>query len=144
MQNTSPAKISVVGKLTNPSPVSAAQISQQFLGRGMAGHFIKAGLTTEEFAFGIGLKAQSIRKRYSQTGEYFGVRPVKLPSGRLMFPPDALELLKRRGFTARKKNVLAGIDVNSGAEIIYAVLSPLDIAQPNQTMVEQLVNGGTP
>jgi hypothetical protein len=40
------------------------------------------------------LRAQSIRKRYCQTGAYFCVRPVKLPNGRLMWPADALQQLQ--------------------------------------------------
>jgi hypothetical protein len=49
--------------------------------------------TTEDFAAELGLMPQSIRKRYSQTGTYFGVRPVKLPNGRLLWPADAIERL---------------------------------------------------
>lgn len=50
-------------------------------------------LTTEEFAAFIQIKSQSIRKRYCQTGSYFGVRPVKLPNGKLRWPSDAIEQL---------------------------------------------------
>ena len=50
-------------------------------------------LTTEEFATAISLKAQSIRKRYSLTGSYHGVRPIKLPNRRLLWPADSLEQL---------------------------------------------------
>lgn len=50
-------------------------------------------LTTEEFAAELGMSAQSIRKRYSQTGSYFDVRPVKLPNRRLLWPANALEQL---------------------------------------------------
>ncbi|MGS0974102.1 hypothetical protein [Burkholderia glumae] len=41
---------------------------------------------TEEFAELNGVKAQTVRKRYSQTGSYFGVRPVKLANRRLKWP----------------------------------------------------------
>ena len=41
---------------------------------------------TEEFAELNGVKAQSVRKRYSQTGSYFGVRPLKLANRRLKWP----------------------------------------------------------
>jgi hypothetical protein len=54
-------------------------------------------LTTEEFAHFIALRPQSIRKRYSQTGSYHGVRPLKLPNRRLMWPADAVDQLLRRG-----------------------------------------------
>ncbi|KAE8760849.1 DNA-binding protein [Paraburkholderia madseniana] len=50
-------------------------------------------LTTEEFATAISCLPDSIRKRYSQTGSYHGVRPVKLPNRRLLWPADALEQL---------------------------------------------------
>jgi hypothetical protein len=51
------------------------------------------GLTTEEFAHAIGILSQSVRKRWAETGSYFGVRPVKLPNGRLKWPDDSLERL---------------------------------------------------
>lgn len=41
---------------------------------------------TEQFAELNGVKAQSVRKRYSQTGSYFGVRPVRLANRRLKWP----------------------------------------------------------
>lgn len=53
----------------------------------------RALLTTEELAESLTLRPQSIRKRYSQTGAYFCLRPVKLPNGRLMWPADSIERL---------------------------------------------------
>lgn len=53
--------------------------------------------TTDELAAELGIAAQSIRKRYSQTGTYFDLRPVKLPNRRLLWPADAFEQLIRRG-----------------------------------------------
>ena len=50
-------------------------------------------LTTAELATALSMREQSIRKRLSQTGSYFGLRPVKLPSGRLQWPADSIELL---------------------------------------------------
>lgn len=50
-------------------------------------------LTTEEFAAAISLQPQSIRKRYSLTGSYHGVRPLKLPSRRLLWPANSVSLL---------------------------------------------------
>lgn len=50
-------------------------------------------LTTEELALSLDMNAQSIRKRYSQTGSYFGLKPVKLPNGKLRWPADALDQL---------------------------------------------------
>jgi hypothetical protein len=52
--------------------------------------------TTEEFAAAISCLPSSIRKRYSQTGSYYGVRPIKLPNRRLLWPADAVEELVNR------------------------------------------------
>jgi hypothetical protein len=52
-------------------------------------------LTTEQFATLLQLNPQTLRKRLSQTGSYFGARPVKLPNGRLLWPADSLERLLR-------------------------------------------------
>lgn len=52
-------------------------------------------LSTDELAARLGLRPQSIRKRYCQTGAYFCLRPVKLPNGRLMWPADSVEQLTR-------------------------------------------------
>ncbi|QFS37639.1 helix-turn-helix transcriptional regulator [Burkholderia cepacia] len=54
-------------------------------------------LTTDELATELGISAQSIRKRYSQTGTYFGLRPAKLPNRRLLWPTDAVDLLLNSG-----------------------------------------------
>lgn len=51
-------------------------------------------LTTEVLANALGIKPQSIRVRLCRTGSYFGLRPTKLPNGRLDWPPDSLERLK--------------------------------------------------
>lgn len=51
------------------------------------------GKTTEQLAAGIGLKPQSIRKRFCETGAYYCLRPVKLPNGRLLWPADSIEQL---------------------------------------------------
>jgi len=50
-------------------------------------------LTTDELAKALSLKSQSIRKRYSLTGSYFGIRPTKLPNRQLRWPADSLALL---------------------------------------------------
>jgi hypothetical protein len=50
-------------------------------------------ITTEELARQCGIKPQSVRVRLCRTGSYFGVRPVKLPNQRLMWPGNARELM---------------------------------------------------
>lgn len=46
-------------------------------------------LSTEDFGLAIGVKPQSIRVRLCRTGSYFGIRPGKLPNGRLAWPSNA-------------------------------------------------------
>ncbi|ATE58981.1 hypothetical protein [Thauera sinica] len=46
----------------------------------------EVGLGTDAFAANNHVKGQSVRKRYCQTGSYFGVRPVKLANRRLLWP----------------------------------------------------------
>ncbi|NMM38572.1 MAG: DNA-binding protein [Glaciimonas sp.] len=60
----------------------------------MAAH---RSLTTEELAAVLAMRPQSLRKRFSQTGEYFGIRPVKMPNGRLFWPCDTVEQLSKGG-----------------------------------------------
>lgn len=50
-------------------------------------------MNTEQLAAALHLKAQSIRKRFCETGAYYCLRPVKLPNGRLMWPADSLAKL---------------------------------------------------
>lgn len=54
-------------------------------------------LTTSELASVLNLRPQSIRKRYSQTGSYFRLRPKKLQNGRLLWPSDAVIQLTQGG-----------------------------------------------
>ena len=50
-------------------------------------------LTTNELAFKLAMEPQSIRKRWSQTGTYFGIRPMKLPNKKLRWPANTIEML---------------------------------------------------
>ncbi|MEW6444514.1 MAG: DNA-binding protein [Thermodesulfobacteriota bacterium] len=50
-------------------------------------------LSTAELAALAKVKPASIRVRLCQTGSYFGLRPQKLPNGRLVWPSDSLERL---------------------------------------------------
>ncbi|WP_439889662.1 hypothetical protein ACS7SF_10080 [Ralstonia sp. 25C] len=50
-------------------------------------------LTTEEFAAVLAIEPQSLHKRYSATGSYHGVRPKKLPNGRLHWPVEQVKAL---------------------------------------------------
>ena len=46
----------------------------------------KYDLSAEQFAALNQVVAQSVRARLCRTGNYFGVRPIKLANGRLAFP----------------------------------------------------------
>ncbi len=52
-------------------------------------------IPTEDFAHALGVKPQTVRVRLCRTGSYFGVRPFKTPSGRLMWPSDGPDQLIR-------------------------------------------------
>lgn len=41
---------------------------------------------TEAFAAKFAVKAASVRSRYCREGSYFGIKPHKLPNGRLLWP----------------------------------------------------------
>ena len=49
--------------------------------------------TTEALADGLGIKPQTLRAAFCRHGHYFGIRPAKLPNGRLLWPADAIDRL---------------------------------------------------
>ena len=53
--------------------------------------------TTETLANGLCMKPQSIIAHVCREGSYFGLRPTKLPNGRLLWPGDAIQRLKSAG-----------------------------------------------
>ena len=55
------------------------------------------GVSTAEYAKRRLVQPQTVRKRYSTTGEYYGDRPIKLPNGRLLWPADGSNILLERG-----------------------------------------------
>ena len=50
-------------------------------------------MSTEQLAKLLGIKPQSIRKRFCETGGYYTLRPTKLPNGRLLWPSDPVKVL---------------------------------------------------
>ena len=46
------------------------------------------GISTEAFAARNLVKPESVLSRLCRTGSYFGIRPVKLENGRLLWPDD--------------------------------------------------------
>lgn len=57
------------------------------------------GIATEEFARRFRIKPQSAVARLCRTGSYFGICPIKLPSGRLVWP----DVWPEGTFCAREK-----------------------------------------
>jgi hypothetical protein len=55
----------------------------------------RATISTTELAALLNIKPQSIYKRLCVTGSYWGINPSKLPNGRLLWPADAVEQLKK-------------------------------------------------
>lgn len=53
--------------------------------------------TTEALARRLGIRPNSIRSRLCRYGSYFGIRPIKLLNGRLVWPDDAFKKLSERG-----------------------------------------------
>lgn len=49
--------------------------------------------TTEALAAGLGIKPQTLRAALCRDGHYYGIKPAKLPNGRLLWPADAIERL---------------------------------------------------
>jgi hypothetical protein len=49
--------------------------------------------TTDEFANQWRVQSQTVRKRYSQYGSYFGIKPLRLPNRKLLWPDRTLEPL---------------------------------------------------
>ncbi|MDN6885467.1 DNA-binding protein [Variovorax sp. NFACC27] len=50
-------------------------------------------LTTTEFATQQLVNAQTVRKRLSLHGSYFGVKPLRLLNRRLLWPADSIKTL---------------------------------------------------
>jgi hypothetical protein len=43
-------------------------------------------LNSKEFAATVRVEAQTIRRSYCVNGHYLGIKPLKLPNGRLLWP----------------------------------------------------------
>jgi hypothetical protein len=53
------------------------------------------GITTEQLSRLLHLKPQSLRAALCRHGHYFGLRPRRLPNGRLIWPDDSIDQLTR-------------------------------------------------
>ena len=56
-----------------------------------------SGLLTEELAYKLKVQPGTLRSRFCKTGSYFGVVPIKLPNGKLWWPPNSLQILLGNG-----------------------------------------------
>lgn len=54
---------------------------------------LNGGISTATLAKRLDCKPRSILVRLCRTGSFHGIRPKKLPSGRLLWPTDAVERL---------------------------------------------------
>lgn len=54
-------------------------------------------LTTRELARTFGVLPESVRSRFYRKGHYFGLVPMRLPNGRLLWSADAVERLLGKG-----------------------------------------------
>lgn len=50
-------------------------------------------ITTADLAQTLGLQPQTLRAAVCREGGYFGIKPNRLPNGRLLWPHNTLELL---------------------------------------------------
>ena len=51
--------------------------------------------STAELASLLHVRPENVRRAFCVRGEYLGLRPQKLPNGRLLWPADAAERLLR-------------------------------------------------
>lgn len=51
------------------------------------------GIPTSELARPLGLNPESIRTHLCRKGSYFGLKPRRLPNGRLLWPADSVKRL---------------------------------------------------
>jgi hypothetical protein len=55
-------------------------------------------LSSSEFARALRIKVESLRSAVCRNGgTYYGIKPIRLPNGRLSWPADAVERLLRGG-----------------------------------------------
>jgi hypothetical protein len=50
-------------------------------------------IPTSKFAKIFNVQGASVRRSYCLNGHYLGIRPVKLPNGRLMWPEDQAQAI---------------------------------------------------
>jgi hypothetical protein len=59
------------------------------------------GFSTPELARHLGITAEGMRVHLCKRGSYYGLRPERLPNGRLIWPADSVQRLKEAGRKTR-------------------------------------------
>jgi hypothetical protein len=59
------------------------------------------GFSTPELARHLGITAEGMRVHLCKRGSYYGLKPERLPNGRLIWPADSMERLKEAGRKTR-------------------------------------------
>jgi hypothetical protein len=54
-------------------------------------------LSTRDLAAAVGMQTDSVLERVRREGDFFGITPMRLPSGRLAWPSDAPARIFARG-----------------------------------------------
>lgn len=54
-------------------------------------------MNTRKLADAFGIKPESIRTHYYRHGHYYGLKPSRLPNGRLLWPEDSIQRLRTSG-----------------------------------------------
>jgi hypothetical protein len=57
----------------------------------------QAPFTTEQLSEQAGLKPQSLRAAFCRNGHWCGIRPIKLPNRRLLWPAEEVAALMTGG-----------------------------------------------
>lgn len=57
----------------------------------------RPGLSTDQLAAICHVRPSSVREHLSRRGHYYGLRPDRLPNGRLTWPADSRERLLEAG-----------------------------------------------
>lgn len=52
-----------------------------------------SSISTKEFAAIFRVESQTVRRSYCVNGSYMGIKPLKLPNGRLLWPYMAVQKL---------------------------------------------------
>jgi len=60
------------------------------------------GISTEQYAAKIKVRPHTVRRGYCVNGHYLGIKPIKLPNNRLLWPADEVEDILRGDYRKMK------------------------------------------